>query len=156
MNDCWSPRSEREAGLKEETVALITTQLNYETESGLGDRTTGYLYGQLSYDTESNDEFNIPLQQSRVELLMDEDDEFYDIEEEEKALLNRTRAGMPSGLNRSFNEDSFEQRGSVGQSSVSSIPLKEGFGEKFVPEKVAKNSNEIDLEQQTQIYPKES
>ena len=85
----------------------------------------------------------------RAELLFDEDNEFQDIEEEEKALLNRTRAGMPAGLNQSFNEDNYEERGSVGSISVSSIPLKEGFGEKFDAEKVEKNSNEIDLERQT-------
>ena len=45
MNNYWSPKSESEVGLKEENVALLTTQLNYETESGLGDKTTGYLYG---------------------------------------------------------------------------------------------------------------
>ena len=70
----------------------------------------------LNFETESDDEYEIPIQ-SMAELI-EEDDDFFDIEDEETTLLNRSRTGIPSNFDRSFKGKGLDLRASI-ESSIS-------------------------------------
>ena len=70
----------------------------------------------LNFETESDDEYEIPIQ-SMAELI-EEDDDFFDIEDEETTLLNRSRTEIPSNFNRSYKGKDLNQRASI-ESSIS-------------------------------------
>ena len=70
----------------------------------------------LNFETESDDEYEIPIQ-SMAELI-EEDDDFFDIEDEETTLLNRSRTGIPSNFNRSYKGKDLNLRASI-ESSIS-------------------------------------
>ena len=70
----------------------------------------------LNFETESDDEYEIPIQ-SMAELI-EEDDDFFDIEDEETTLLNRSRTEIPSNFNRSYKGKGLNLRASI-ESSIS-------------------------------------
>ena len=50
--------------------------------------------------------------------LIAEDDDFFDIEDEETTLLNRSQTGIPNSINRSFKGKGLDLRASI-ESSIS-------------------------------------
>ena len=58
----------------------------------------------MSYDSESNDENPIP----SLAQLMAEEDDFFDIEEEETALLHKERSSLPVIANKSKKEKAID------------------------------------------------
>ena len=50
--------------------------------------------------------------------LIEEDDDFFDIEDEETTLLNSSRTGIPSNFNRSYEGKGLKMRASI-ESSIS-------------------------------------
>ena len=70
----------------------------------------------LNFETESDDEYEIPIQ-SMAELIA-EDDDFFDIEDEETTLLNRSQTGIPNSFNQSFKGKGLDLRASI-ESSIS-------------------------------------
>ena len=76
----------------------------------------------MSYDSESNDENPIP----SLAQLMAEEDDFFDIEEEETALLHKERSSLPVISNKSQKEEAIDKRASI-ESNIKCKPLKEDF-----------------------------
>ena len=76
----------------------------------------------MSYDSESNDENPIP----SLAQLMAEEDDFFDIEEEETALLHKESSSLPVIANKSQKEEAIDKRASK-ESDIKCKPLKEDF-----------------------------
>ena len=89
--------------LAKQTSSLTTL------DSDQGRRTTDPYHGQLSFETDSNDEFEMPIR-TKAELLEEESD-FFDIEEDETAFLLTEQSGMPTST--SLNVDKLNMRASV-------------------------------------------